>query len=191
MVFRAKANLWDEKDCVNFSQIWFHFVQLDIIRQQCLQIEKEDFCLCHLHVLLFSTAGSMLSWEMSCSALIPRSCPNNFLSSAFQGWDHICLRSLFTRSFTIKYPESHRQTHTHPPPISCLIQTCLMSPLTDPHRVSSTHAHRHSITGKQRGQHINPSSKASSRPFPMRMRCPKALWCYLASAKARMWSMPP
>lgn len=84
-----------------------------------------------------------------------------------------------------------KQTHTHPCPISCLIQTCLMSPLTDPHRLSSTHAHRHSITGKQRRPHINPSSKASTRPFPMRMRCPKALWCYLASAKARMWSMPP
>lgn len=137
----------------------------------------------------------MLSWEMSRSALIPRSCPDNFLSSAFQGWDHICLRSLFTRSFTIKYSESHMHTgtntHTRPPPISCLIQTCLMSPLTDPHRVRSTHAHRHSITGKQRGQHINPSSKASSRPFPVRMRCPKAVCCYLASAKARMWSMLP
>lgn len=110
-----------------------------------------------------------------------------FYPKAFEGWDHICLRSLFTRSFTIKYSESHMRTptntHTHPTPISCLIQTCLMSPLTDPRRVRSTHAHRHSITAKQRRPHINPSTKASSRPFPMWMRCPKVLWCYLAGAK--------
>lgn len=42
---------------------------------------------------------------------------------------------------------AHPDRHTYPTPSSCLIQTGLMSPLTDPHRVSSTHAHRHSITG--------------------------------------------
>lgn len=70
----------------------------------------------------------------------------------------------------------HTHTHSDPPAAStsCLIQTCLMSPLTDPHRVGSTHAHRHSITAQQRGPRINPSCKASSRPFPMRMRCPEA-----------------
>lgn len=83
------------------------------------------------------------------------------------------------------------RTHTHPSPISCLIQTCLMSPQTDPHRAGSTHAHGHSITWKQHRPRINPSSKASSRPFPMRMRCPKVLRHYLACANTGMWSMPP
>lgn len=46
MVFRAQADLvgramscTDEKDCENFSQVCFHFVQLDIISHQ---IEKEE-----------------------------------------------------------------------------------------------------------------------------------------------------
>lgn len=151
-------------------------------------------CLCCLNVLPHFRYN-MLSWEMSSSALILRSCPDDFLSlSPFSGMrPHLSLVTIYTlfHHKVLQVTHTPGQTHTHRPPISCLIQTCLMSPLTDPHRVRSTHAHRHSITGKQLRPHINPSSKASFRPFPMRMRCPEALWCYLPSAKARMWSMPP
>lgn len=112
-----------------------------------------------------------------------------FILAAFSGDEttsvSVTIYTLFHHK-ELRVTHAHTgKTHTHPPSTSCLIQTCLMSPLTDPHRVSSTHAHRHSITGKQRRPHINPSSKASSRPFPMRMRCPKACWCYLAPGKGK------
>lgn len=152
---------------------------------------SKTVCLCHLHVLPslhYNMLEVMLRNVLLCHD--PEVLSQSFFILSLSGMrPHLSPVTIYTL-FHHKVLRV-TQTHTLPRPISCLIQTCLMSPLTDPHRLSSTHAHRHSITGKQRRPHINPSSKASTRPFPMRMRCPKALWCYLASAKARMWSMPP
>lgn len=136
--------------------------------------------------------GFVLRWETSC--LDPEVLSQSFdFTLNFSGMrPHLSSVGIYTpfHHKVLRLAHAPTDARTHPPPISWLIQTCLMSPLTDPHRVGSTHAHRHSITANQRRPHINPSSKASSRPFPMWMRCPKAFWSYLACAKARLWSIP-
>lgn len=95
----------------------FDFTLCNWILSASNAVIQRKKCVCAIYMCcLLSTiehAGSMLSWEMSRSGLILRSRLDNLLSSAFQGWDHICLRSLFTRSFTIKYSESHMHTRTN------------------------------------------------------------------------------